>query len=178
MNSTSTPRAIQLTVHILILVISAGLVTISVRPVAIAVQRLPSDPPPWPTTATVLKEFSPPWPDWLPGHRGLDLLAVDGGAVRTPISGIVAWRGKVGGTPVVVITHGIARATYQPVSGSLPTGTPIASGQVIGRMTAGGHCDQDCLHWGLKIDERYLDPRILRRQLHPVLISEPSRGSR
>jgi len=178
MHSTSRSRVAWSTFGIVLLVFSAALVTISLRPVAIAARSLPSDAPLWPTTETVLRDFDPPWPDWLPGHRGLDLLAIDGGVVRTPIPGIVAWRGKVGGTPVVVISHGVARATYQPVSDSLPIGTPVASGQVIGRMTTGAHCNQDCLHWGLKVNDRYLDPRILRRQLHPVLTSGPSTRSR
>lgn len=135
------------------------------------------DTRPWPTTPVVMKEFDPPWPDWLPGHRGLDLQPGSDDLVRTPASGSVAWRGQVGGTPVLVIAHGVARATYQPVTSDLRVGTSVSSGQVIGRMSVGGHCREDCLHWGLKVDDRYLDPRMLLQRLYPVLVGElPARS--
>ncbi|MCH9815615.1 MAG: M23 family metallopeptidase [Actinomycetia bacterium] len=115
----------------------------------------------WPTSAHVIRDFAPPWPDWLPGHRGLDLAASKGERVRTPQRGVLVWKGRPGGTPTVVVQHGAARASYQPVSTDLPLFTALAPAQAIGIVRQGtGHCVA-CLHWGLRIGERYLDPRLL-----------------
>lgn len=178
MRSTLASKVDTTTLLPLLLAGSAFLVAIATAlPVAGAathLRSLPAEVRSWPTTDIVLKDFDPPWPDWLPGHRGLDLRAVDGGGVLTPVSGVVAWVGHVGGIAVVVIRHGVARATYQPVSSSLSVGTHVSSGQLIGTLTHGEHCPMECLHWGLKIDGRYLDPRALQEQLHPVLTSQQS----
>lgn len=124
----------------------------------------------WPTSEVVLREFAPPEPDWLPGHRGLDLAPGGNGEVRTPTSGVVVWRGIVGSIPVLVVRHGVARATYQPILSDLTVGTIVHPNQVLGVLASGGHCSQRCLHWGLKLDDRYLDPRLLLKPPAPVLV--------
>ena len=123
----------------------------------------------WPAPGPSAR-FEPPAPDWLPGHRGLDLAAPAGSEVRSPRDGVVAFTGKVGGVPVVVILHGTARATYQPVTSLAEVGWPVAAGDLIGTVApAGGHCAGGCLHWGLRIGERYADPRLLLGSVHVVL---------
>lgn len=118
----------------------------------------------------VLSEFDPPDPDWLPGHRGLDLGATAGDEVRTPRDGILEFAGTVAGVPVVVVAHGAARATYQPAATTVPTGWPVAAGDVIATVAgAGGHCAGRCIHWGLRIGERYADPRLLLGRFEAVL---------
>lgn len=176
MSATLAIKADSMLARAVALVTATFLIMLAVGQGATAARPLPAKAPPWPTTKTVLREFDPPWPDWLPGHRGLDLSAVNGSVVRTPRAGVVAWRGQAGGTPIVVIRHGVARATYQPVLDSLPVGTRVASGDVIGSMTTGTHCSKDCLHWGLKVAGRYLDPRSLLQELHPVLVTDPPSG--
>lgn len=158
------------------LAISTSFLAFLVSPIEAASASQPDEARSWPTSPIVVKEFDPPWPDWLPGHRGLDLQPGPDELVRTPGPGLVAWRGLVGGTPVLVITHGVARATYQPVTSSLSVGTRVSSGQVIGMMSSGGHCRQDCLHWGLKVGGRYLDPRSLLQRLRPVLVGGKPTG--
>jgi murein DD-endopeptidase MepM/ murein hydrolase activator NlpD len=124
----------------------------------------------WPVTGPVVAEFDPPDPDWMPGHRGVDLTASPGSEVRSPRAGTVAFVGRVGGVPVVVVTHGSARATYQPVVASVQQGWPVAVGDLIGTIApSGGHCAGRCLHWGLRIGERYADPRLLLGRVHVVL---------
>lgn len=127
---------------------------------------------PWPVPGPIRTEFDPPDPDWLPGHRGLDLDAPPGTAVTTPAAGVVVFAGRVGGVPVVVVQHGITRATYQPVTPDLTVGTTVSGGQRIGVLAEGGHCSAVCLHWGLKLGDAYLDPRLLlgtpRVVLRPV----------
>lgn len=132
----------------------------------------------WPVPGGVVAEFDPPYPDWLPGHRGLDLAAPPGTEVRTPRTGIVAFVGRVGGTPVVVIRHGPVRATYQPVDSPLAVGVTVTAGAVIGTVVAqGAHCVVDCLHWGARLHERYIDPRLLSGRVTVVLREPADLGS-
>jgi len=124
----------------------------------------------WPVVGPVVSEFDPPDPDWLPGHRGVDLAAAAGTQVRTPREGIVVFAGPVAGVPVVVVRHGTARATYQPVTSAVSVGWPVAAGELLGVTEGlGGHCAGRCLHWGLKINDRYADPRLLLGAVKVVL---------
>ncbi|MFJ8628043.1 peptidoglycan DD-metalloendopeptidase family protein [Kitasatospora sp. NPDC093550] len=98
----------------------------------------------------------------------MDLAAVAGTEVRAAAGGVVVFSGQVAGRPVVTVSHPGSgspplRTTYLPVTGALPVGTPVAAGQVIGRLAPDGrHCSaRDCLHWGLLRGGRYLDPLAL-----------------
>ena len=96
---------------------------------------------------------------WLSGHRGVDLRAEPGEAVRAAAAGRVTYAGTLAGRGVVVIEHGDLRTTYLPVDASVRVGSTVAAGQVIGTLTAGHGCpDGSCLHWGLKRGDTYLDP--------------------
>ncbi|MCB0917077.1 MAG: M23 family metallopeptidase [Actinobacteria bacterium] len=124
----------------------------------------------------VIAEFAAPEPDWLPGHRGLDLAADLGDTVITPRAGWVVHAGAVAGTGVVVIRHGRLRATYQSVAPSVRTGQYVGAGSVLGEVSRAGernssaHCTPGCIHWGLKDGEQYLDPRILIDALSDVAL--------
>ncbi len=126
----------------------------------------------WPVPGHVIAEFDPPDPDWLPGHRGLDLSAPAGSAVLAPRAGVVTFAGPVGGTPTLVVAHGVIRATYQPVAATAATGTAVAAGQPVGVLRPGGHCPADCLHWGARVNGRYVDPRILLGAVRVVLLPD------
>ncbi|MFI9331817.1 M23 family metallopeptidase [Kitasatospora sp. NPDC052868] len=109
---------------------------------------------------------APPKP-WAAGHRGVDLAAQSGTDVRSSAPGVVTYAGLVAGRPVVTVTHQGSgtpplRTTYLPVAGSVPVGTAVSAGQVVGQLAPGtGHCADGCLHWGLLRGERYLDPLAL-----------------
>ncbi|MFJ8472696.1 M23 family metallopeptidase [Kitasatospora sp. NPDC094011] len=116
----------------------------------------------------VLGRFEPPAKPWAAGHRGVDLAAAPGSEVRAAAAGVIAFSGLVAGRPVVTVTHPDSgapplRTTYLPVTGALPVGTAVATGQVIGRLAPDGrHCGgHGCLHWGLLRGDRYLDPLAL-----------------
>lgn len=123
----------------------------------------------WPVPGPVVAEFDPPDPDWLPGHRGIDLAADVGDPIRTPRHGIVQFAGSVAGTEVVVIGHGAVSATYLPAVTSSQVGDPVAAGTVIAELGTGSHCPQSCLHWGARANGRYVDPRILLGDYEVVL---------
>jgi murein DD-endopeptidase MepM/ murein hydrolase activator NlpD len=117
----------------------------------------------WPIagTPTIVRGFEPPPEPWLPGHRGVDLLASPGEPVRAAGAGRVAFAGWVGGIPAVTVMHPDGRrSTYQPVLATVVRGHEVARGAILGRVPAGGsHClPRACLHWGLRLGNSYLDP--------------------
>lgn len=116
----------------------------------------------WPLAGRpeVAAGFDPPSEPWGPGHRGVDLAASVGDEVLAAAAGTVSYAGVLAGRGVVVVRHGVLRTTYEPVSAAVRVGDSVAAGQPIGRLTAGGHC-AGCLHWGLREDDRYLDPLLL-----------------
>ena len=114
----------------------------------------PLEPP------SVVAGFDPPVTTWGPGHRGVDLAGRPGQPVRSALPGRIAFVGTVAGRPVVTVSHGPTRTTYQPVATTLPRGTRVDAGTVIGSLgVTGSHCfPAACLHWGWIRGETYLDP--------------------
>ena len=91
--------------------------------------------------------YDPPEQPWQPGHRGVDLAAAEGAAVRAAATGTVSFAGSwwtAGGRhrPRRV------RTTYEPVAPTVVAGQVVAVGDPIGTIAAGAHCSQRCLHWG------------------------------
>ena len=107
--------------------------------------------------------FDPPTSAYAAGHRGVDLDGSPGDAVVSALTGTVTTAGWIGGMPVVVVSHGELRTTYQPVEATVGVGSVVAAGEPIGTLAAvGSHCaPAACLHWGLKRGEEYLDPMSL-----------------
>lgn len=113
-----------------------------------------------PVPGPVVRDFEPPAEVWLAGHRGVDLSASVGDAVRAAGPGRVAFAGLINGRGVIVVTHGDVRTTYEPVTAQVSVGASVLAGEVLGRLDAGHPCGVGtCLHWGLKRGDVYLDPR-------------------
>jgi murein DD-endopeptidase MepM/ murein hydrolase activator NlpD len=133
-------------------------------------------PGPWdpPVDGAVQQLFDPPALPWSPGHRGVDLDAPPGTPVRSPAAGAVTFAGQVGGKPVVVVSHGALRSTFEPVEARRSVGEPVVRGDVVGTVTddtAAHHCDATgCLHWGVRRGEAYLDPLVLLGRAAPVVL--------
>jgi murein DD-endopeptidase MepM/ murein hydrolase activator NlpD len=116
----------------------------------------PLDPAP-----EVVRRFDRPDQPWLPGHRGVDLRAVVGQAVRSPTDGTVTYAGMLAGRGVVVVAHANGlRSTFEPVSSTVDVGAGVSQGDPIGTVSAeAGHCaPATCLHWGVLRGRTYLDP--------------------
>lgn len=114
-------------------------------------------------TPAIGRGFEPPAQNWLPGHRGVDLVAHSGQSVRAPANGIVAFASDLAGRGVVVLKHGDLRTTYEPVKTTLTIGDFVTRGQEIGWLACGkNHCCAGhrvrCLHWGLISAKQYLNP--------------------
>lgn len=123
----------------------------------------------WPVPGAIVSEFDPPYPDWLPGHRGLDLAAPVGQVIRSPRRGVVTFSGPVAGTDVIVIRYGVVQATFLPAVSDLSEGDSVGVGDEVGLVTVGAHCPESCLHWGARANGRYVDPRVLLGGFHVIL---------
>jgi murein DD-endopeptidase MepM/ murein hydrolase activator NlpD len=123
----------------------------------------------WPLDGSpaVVRPFAPPPEHWQPGHRGVDLAGAPGVPVRSAGAGVVVFAGEFAGRPVVSVEHdGGVRTTYEPVAPSVRAGQHVEAGTVLGTLMAGhaGCPVAACLHWGLRMGERYLDPLSLLRR--------------
>ncbi|MEO9324894.1 peptidoglycan DD-metalloendopeptidase family protein [Nocardioides sp. C4-1] len=115
----------------------------------------PLDPEP-----EVVATFDPPDGPYGAGHRGVDLAGEVGQTVRTALDGTVAFAGRIAGRGVVVVSHGLTRTTYEPVTAAVTVGAPLPRGSPLGTLELlGSHCfPRSCLHWGWLEGETYLDP--------------------
>jgi murein DD-endopeptidase MepM/ murein hydrolase activator NlpD len=121
---------------------------------------LPVQPP-----AVVLTPFDPPDRPYGSGHRGVDLAAPAGTAIRAAAAGTVVFAGQLAGRGVVSVQHrdGI-RTTYEPVQPVVSSGDDVVAGQLLARLDAGhpSCAPAACLHWGARIGpDDYLDPMLL-----------------
>ncbi|MGA7206597.1 MAG: M23 family metallopeptidase [Specibacter sp.] len=137
----------------------------------------------WPVTTAsggrprVAHYFDPPDKPWLSGHRGVDLLALQGATIRAPAAGVVTFSGVVVDRPVLTIaTSDGLRLSFEPVKSSLKVGTAVARGSVLGTLSGPTHCDNgppgegSCLHWGVRRGDDYLDPLAFILDLRPSVL--------
>ena len=88
--------------------------------------------------------------------------------------GRVVFAGPVAGRGVVSVSHGDLRTTYEPV---VPVGDVVQGGEVVGVLAPGHLPCGECLHWGLRRGEHYLDPlRLLRPARVRLLPLTPATG--
>jgi len=100
---------------------------------------------------SVQRGFDAPHPDWLRGHRGVDLAGVAGQPVYAAAAATVVFAGLAGGRPVVSLAHpGGLRTSYEPVQAAVRPGQTVTAGQMLGTLLAGhpGCPAAACLHWG------------------------------
>ncbi|UOR00298.1 M23 family metallopeptidase [Leucobacter allii] len=104
------------------------------------------------------------------GHRGIDLAAHPGETVVAPVAGTVSFSGVVVDRPVLSLR--VDRDTVvslEPVRSALAAGDAVSAGEAVGVVAAGGHCDADCVHLGVRVAGEYANPlRYFRYR--PVLL--------
>lgn len=103
---------------------------------------------------------APPGP-YASGHRGIDLPAKPGAIVIAPVAGNVNFAGTVVDRGVVSVrVDADTVLSIEPVDpGSLPNvGDSVERGQVLGTSAAGGHCAEECIHLGVRVDGEYVNP--------------------
>jgi murein DD-endopeptidase MepM/ murein hydrolase activator NlpD len=133
----------------------------------------------WPVGGdrAVLRPFIAPATPYGPGHRGVDILAVED-ALLAPADGIVRFAGMVAGRPVLSIDHGDGIiSSSEPVESALDAGDSVARGDPIGTVLD-GHCAERCVHFGVRIDGEYVNPlRWLGGGVRPILLPTRHPGS-
>jgi murein DD-endopeptidase MepM/ murein hydrolase activator NlpD len=111
----------------------------------------------WPVAGPVVTPFQAPSHAYGEGHRGVDIQAGPGSAVRAAHAGTVSFAGAVAGVATVSIRRGSVTSSYQPVHAIVSPGSHVAPGEVIGHLgRRHGHCS--CLHLGIRMDGVYVDP--------------------
>lgn len=122
----------------------------------------------------LVRGFVDPGPRWGAGHRGVDLAAEPGAEVVAPSAGIVSFVGVVVDRPLVVLTHPDGRrSTLEPVVSDRVVGTTVSAGDRLGSVAteASTHCaPAQCVHWGVRSGEDYLDPLTLLRAYEPIVL--------
>lgn len=132
--------------------------------------QLPVAPP-----EQVTRAFDRPDHDWSAGHRGVDFAGHSGAPVLAPAAGEVTFAGKVVDREVLVLQHANGlRSSFEPIESALPPGQHVSAGTVVGHIATEddglGHCGLDCLHWGVRLDDLYLDPMQLVQDVPSVLL--------
>ena len=119
-----------------------------------------SSPWSWPVAPRrVVRHYHEPAHAFGPGHRGIDLAAAPGDPVRAPAAGVVAFSGRVVDRGVVTIDHGDGHVTtFEPISDAVPAGTEVVAGADVARVATGGHAAAGTLHFGVRLDGRYINP--------------------
>ncbi len=98
------------------------------------------------------------------GHSGIDLMAPHGSPIRAAAGGTVVFAGRYFAYGNIVdIRHDDGVITrYAHMSKFAPgiaPGTPIAIGQVIGRVGATGHAHGPHVHFEVRLNGHAVDPR-------------------
>ena len=111
----------------------------------------------------VLRPFTKPAKNWLPGHRGVDLEAAPTDPIYAASDGTIIYAGTLAGIPTVSIEHpGGLRTTYQPVLPLVAVGDTVTRQQPIGTLAPGGTHGYPGLQWGAKFGaDDYINPLTL-----------------
>jgi murein DD-endopeptidase MepM/ murein hydrolase activator NlpD len=129
----------------------------------------------WPMPGTVTQDFGctgviyePPLGSCAHFHQGIDIVAPYGTAVRASGDGKVVycgWNYADGADPawIVIIAHSQSLETwYAHMTPSCPVGAGVAvhQGQVIGHEGNTGHSTGAHLHWAVRFNGDFVNPRL------------------
>jgi murein DD-endopeptidase MepM/ murein hydrolase activator NlpD len=129
----------------------------------------------WPMAGTVTQDFGctgviyePPLGSCAHFHQGIDIVAPYGTAVRSSGDGKVVycgWNYADGADPawIVIIAHSQALETwYAHMTPSCPAGagTTVHQGQIIGHEGNTGHSTGAHLHWAVRFNGDFVNPRL------------------
>ena len=129
----------------------------------------------WPMDGSVSQEFGCTGFEWEPAvgscphfHQGIDIVAPYGAPVRAAGDGRVVycgWNYADGADPawIVIIAHSQNLETwYAHMTSSCPVnqGGAVRAGQVIGHEGNTGHSTGAHLHWAVRFDGQFVNPRL------------------
>lgn len=124
----------------------------------------------WPLAGshTISRDYEAPSVFYGPGHRGIDLVAVQGQEVLAPADAVVHFVGTVVDRELISLDHGQHLSTFEPVSSTLVKGEKVLRGQVIGTVGISTHCT--CLHMGARQGKDYLSPLAFLAVIAPAVL--------
>lgn len=110
----------------------------------------------------ILGGYVAPLTTYSAGHRGIDVAAGVTDAVLAPEDGVVSFAGTVVDRGVVSLAiDGDYIASVEPVTPLVSAGDRVVRGQQIAEVSAGGHCDRRCIHFGVRLHGRYVSPLVV-----------------
>lgn len=111
-----------------------------------------------PVDAPVSAHFDAPSSEFGAGHRGVDYSVPSGTQVRAAAPGLVVFAGPVADVLAVTLDHGAGIETTYTGLGRVDVreGERIDEGHFVG--TAGSAHGRPGLHFGVKVDDSYVDP--------------------
>ena len=117
----------------------------------------------WPLRGfRMIQPYIAPAHEYAAGHRGIDLEPLSDPEVRAPAAGTVAFVGTVVDRGILTIDHGDGYVTtFEPVTTDLAPADTVTAGAVVARISAGGHATAGSLHFGVRLDGRYINPLLL-----------------
>lgn len=168
--SRAPPRVARFLAHATLAPILTLALVCAVTPAA----GLPSGDAPWlpPFGAPLIVTgpYRPPPTPYTAGHRGADIPAAPGTVLAAPAAGTIEFVGVVvdRGTLTVRVDADTVYS-WEPVESALGAGEAVVAGAPLGTVTSGGHCADECVHLGVRVQGEYVSP--LRYLLgRPVLL--------
>lgn len=131
----------------------------------------------WPMAGNVTQPFGCTGFGWEPPlgscahfHQGIDIVAPEGTRVRASGDGLIAyigWNYADGADPawIVIIAHSEGLQTWyahmRPAyPGGITQGSVVKAGQVIGYEGSTGHSTGAHLHWAVRLNDVFVNPRL------------------
>lgn len=76
---------------------------------------------------------------------------------------------------VLSIDHGSGYvSSFEPVSSELEEGEAVSAGEVIVQLgsyeNGSSHCEEPCVHWGVRHHGEYINPLLLLGDLEPSIL--------
>ena len=141
----------------------AGVLCFSFPPSVQAAGDAGASPTRWlipPVDGLIERYFDAPDGPYGAGHRGIDYAISSGTRVRAAGGGTVTWAGPVAGRLAVTIDHGGGLETTYSVLSALEVmrGDVVDEGRWLGTARAAHEGSAGGLHFGVKLDDRYVDP--------------------
>lgn len=162
-------RALRRPLAAIVLVVAMTLLSTAASATSVFTKRGPASINAWPQSArwippvgsrlTVSGPYLAPPTPYASGHRGIDLVAGPGLAVRAPAAGTVSFVGTVVDRRVLsmrIDEHTVL--SLEPVASELSVGDVVEAGDNLGSVSSGGHCFDECLHLGVRFDNEYVNP--------------------
>lgn len=127
----------------------------------------------WPVAPPrhLLRPFEAPPTPYSAGHRGIDVAAQRGGAVSAAADGVVSFAGVVVDRPLLSLRHADGFvSSIEPVIAGVAAGDTVSAGQIVGVVASGGHCDDRCVHFGVRLHGEYVNPLALLARIERAVL--------